>query len=109
MSFCQIEGFICIICADNVKAMLTFYGREPLVNLIWEKLRVGNVLLAAPRRFGKTSVMYNLIDNPRWNYKLIHADLEPMIEPAELITQMVVQLAKDDQLSQVAHNLSYFP
>ncbi len=53
--------------------------------------------------------MYNLIDHPRWDYKLVHADLEPMIQPAELITQLVVQLAKDNHLYQLASNLSYFP
>jgi ATP/maltotriose-dependent transcriptional regulator MalT len=41
-----------------------FYGRERFVNLVATKLKAGHVLLAAPRRFGKTSVMYNLIDQP---------------------------------------------
>lgn len=88
-----------------------FYGRESFVELISEKLKAGNVLLAAPRRFGKTSVMYNLIDEPRWDYKIIHADLEHLIEPAELITQLVVQLAsaQDGRLSKIASGLSYFP
>jgi AAA+ ATPase superfamily predicted ATPase len=88
-----------------------FYGRETFVELISEKLKVGNVLLAAPRRFGKTSVMYNLIDRPRWNYKVVHSDLEDLIEPAELITQLVVQLAsaQDNRLSKIANSLSYFP
>lgn len=35
-----------------------FYGRDALVDLIWQKLRNDNILLAPPRRFGKTSVMY---------------------------------------------------
>jgi hypothetical protein len=41
------------------------YGREAFVELVWEKLAVGHVLLAAPRRFGKTSILYRLIDQPR--------------------------------------------
>jgi len=65
-----------------------FFGRDAFVELVSEKLKGGNVLLAAPRRFGKTSVMYNLIDRPRWNYQIVHADLQPFIEPAELITQL---------------------
>lgn len=86
-----------------------FYGREVLIDLVWQKLRNGNILLAAPRRFGKTSVMYRLIDEPRFDYKIVHADLEHMIEPAELISQLAVQLAKDTRLSRIAHGLSYFP
>jgi hypothetical protein len=86
-----------------------FYGREPLVELIWQKLRNGNILLAAPRRFGKTSVMYRLIDEPHFDFKVVHADLEHMVEPAELISQLAVQLAKDSRLTRIANGLSYFP
>jgi hypothetical protein len=86
-----------------------FYGRDEFVNLIWEKLKAGNVLLAAPRRFGKTSVMYRLIDNPRQECKIIHADLEHLTEPADLITSLIEQLAKDDLSSKVVRKLSYFP
>jgi uncharacterized protein len=86
-----------------------FYGRDALVELVWKKLRTGNILLAAPRRFGKTSVMYRLIDEPRFDFKVVHADLEHMIEPAELISQLTVQLAKDTRLSRIASGLSYFP
>jgi hypothetical protein len=86
-----------------------FYGREALVDLIWQKLSVGNVLLAAPRRFGKTSVMYRLMDGPRPGYKLVHADLEHLTEPAQLIAQLVIQLARDNQFSRIINGLSYFP
>ena len=86
-----------------------FYGRDSFVDLVWEKLNAGNVLLAAPRRFGKTSVMYRLIDEPRRECKIIHADLEHLIEPADLITLLIEQLAKDDFFSKVVSKLSYFP
>lgn len=86
-----------------------FYGRDAFVDLVWEKLQGGNVLLAAPRRFGKTSVMYRLIDKPRLNYKFVHADLQHLREPAELVTLLVIQLARDGQLSKIANGLSYFP
>jgi len=87
------------------------YGRDKFVEMVSEKLKSGHVLLAAPRRFGKTSIMYRLMDDPLWNYTVIHADLEHLIEPAELITLLVVQLAKvkDSRLSKMAQGLSYFP
>lgn len=86
-----------------------FYGREGFIDLVWEKLRAGSVLLAAPRRFGKTSVMYRLIDEPRHECKIVHADLEHLIEPADLITSLIEQLAKDDLFSKIVGKLSYFP
>ncbi|MFL6228210.1 MAG: hypothetical protein ACJ741_05490 [Pyrinomonadaceae bacterium] len=86
-----------------------FFGRDPFVELLWEKLEAGNVLLAAPRRFGKTSVMYRLMDRPREGYKFVHVDLEDMAQPAELITELAVQIAKasDGKLAQIARGLSY--
>ncbi len=86
-----------------------FYGREAFVELVSEKLKVGHVLLAAPRRFGKTSVMYRLIDAPRWNYRVVHADLQYLSEPAELITHLIEKLAADDRLSKIVKGLSYVP
>jgi hypothetical protein len=81
------------------------------VGLLWEKLEAGHVILAAPRRFGKTSVMYRLMDKPRGDYKFIHADLEHLAQPAELITMLTVQLARaeESKLSKIAQGLSYFP
>src|SRR4051812_37248100 len=86
-----------------------FFGRDEFVKLVWQKLTAGHVLLAAPRRFGKTSVMYRLIDEPRYDYKLIHADVEHLCEPADLITMLTLQLAKDNRLAKIVNSLSYFP
>jgi len=54
-----------------------FYHRNNIVEEIWDKLQKGNcVLLTAPRRVGKTSVMQYMEDNPIENYKAIFQDIE---------------------------------
>ena len=53
--------------------------------------------------------MYRLIDEPRWDYRLVHCDLEHFLEPADLLTALVVQLSRDDVLSKIASALSYVP
>ncbi|MEK7723756.1 MAG: hypothetical protein AAB336_05365, partial [Acidobacteriota bacterium] len=73
-----------------------FFGRERFVDLVWQKILHGNILLAAPRRFGKTSVLYSLIDKPRYDSKVIHADLEAVTEPAQMILQIIEEIAKDE-------------
>lgn len=83
-----------------------FYGREPFVQLVADKLKNGHVLLAAPRRFGKTSVMYRLIDQPYWDYRIVHADLEKFTEPSELIAHLIEQLARDDKLAKLLKGVS---
>ena len=75
------------------------FGRDSFVDLLWRKIEAGSVLLSAPRRFGKTSVMYRLIDQPRGNYKIVHADLEHLSDPADLILELIVKLTADTRLA----------
>ena len=78
-----------------------FYGRESLMELIWEKLEDNYILLAAPRRFGKTSAMLNILDFPRDNFKVIHFDLEPITEPVDFIVALLDQLRCDEKIRNV--------
>ncbi len=78
-----------------------FYGREDLMELIWEKLEDNHILLAAPRRFGKTSVMLNLLDNPRDKFNVIHFDLEPVTEPVDFIVTLLDKLRYDEKIRNV--------
>jgi tetratricopeptide (TPR) repeat protein len=86
-----------------------FYGREAFVKHVSERLRTGHVLLAAPRRFGKTSVRYRLIDEPQWDYRIVHADLEYMTEPAAFVSELILKLAQDSKLAKALSKLSYAP
>lgn len=76
-----------------------FFGREAFVRLASETLRNQHVLLAAPRRFGKTSVMYRLMDAPAWDYQAIHLDAEHLETPAELITRLIEAGARLDGIA----------
>jgi len=75
-----------------------FYDREELVDLLWDRLEAGNILLAAPRRFGKTSLMYRVLDRPRSSWKPIHIDAESIREPVNFIIALLDALMSDRQL-----------
>ena len=85
------------------------YGRDHEVDLIWDRLSRGHVLLAAPRRFGKTSLMYRILDEPRYNYKVVLADLEHIAEPAEFVTWLLEALVKNPALAGLTGGLSFIP
>jgi hypothetical protein len=54
-----------------------FYLRDDIVEDIWNELKKNNsVLLVAPRRVGKTSIMQYMQEHPIKNYKLIFQDIE---------------------------------
>jgi len=73
-----------------------FYNQEELIRLIWDYLGEGNnILLAAPRRYGKTSIMYRLIDDPQKGWKPIHVDAESIGVPVNFIIALLDSLMAD--------------
>ena len=76
-----------------------FYDREELIELVWDFLEEGNnILLAAPRRYGKTSLMYRLIDDPKNGWKPIHVDAESIREPVNFIIALLDTLMADHHI-----------
>jgi uncharacterized protein len=72
-----------------------FYGRDDFVRQVSERLQEGSsVLLAAPRRFGKTSIMHRLMHQPLWDYQIVHVDLEGLSHPADFLTKLIENTAK---------------
>lgn len=69
-----------------------FWGREEKIQSIRTSLRRNSVLLTAPRRFGKTSVMIHLRNNPRYGWDYIYLDVEDGINPRILIDGLLEEL-----------------
>ncbi len=54
-----------------------FWKRENELAAIWSAIETGShILLAAPRRVGKTSIMFHLQDNPLEGYAVVYLDIE---------------------------------
>ncbi len=54
-----------------------YYPRPQIIKEIWEEIKKGNnVLIAAPRRVGKTSVMTNMVENCPEGYKCIFENIQ---------------------------------
>ncbi len=70
------------------------YGRESELKLLWEKLEQGeHVLMLAPRRVGKTSLMLELRREPRQNWDVFYVDVEGAEDPADCLAAIVAALA----------------
>jgi hypothetical protein len=86
-----------------------FYGRAADVAAMWRLLRGGSVLLAAPRRYGKSSLMVALHDQPQENWTVVLADVEYVKTPAELLTELtatVLQHQSTGRWFRARHNLA---
>jgi hypothetical protein len=58
--------------------------RDPYIDQLWETLRRQHVLISAPRRTGKTSVMHHLVSSPRCGYLPLYQNVQDLSHPAQL-------------------------
>lgn len=66
-----------------------FCFRREFLDDLWEALEKHNVLLLAPRRTGKTSVMYRMLDRPRDSWLAIHLNVEDLKTPGDFIISLI--------------------
>lgn len=74
------------------------YGRDAEVEIIWNRLETGHVLLVAPRRFGKTSIMLRLYDEPRDGRKVVYIDLEHISDTEGFLIELISVIAQRSDL-----------
>lgn len=89
----------------NVAKGRDFWDREHEVQAIWKALEKGSVLLKAPRRFGKTSVMYSVYENPAPDCKTFFLDTEGMGEPQDFISALITKSLSDSVIRKKAASL----
>ena len=72
------------------------YGREYELSRIWELLEQGeHLLMLAPRRVGKTSLMLELHRAPREDWDVLYVDIEKGDSPADCVAAILAALAAD--------------
>lgn len=72
------------------------YGREYELARIWQLLERGeHVLMLAPRRVGKTSLMHELRRAPRENWDVLYVEVEGGDGPTHCIAAILAALAAD--------------
>ena len=72
------------------------YGRDYELARLWEHLENGeHILMLAPRRVGKTSLMLELKQAPRENWDVIPVDVEGGHGPEDCVAAILAKLAAD--------------
>ena len=78
-----------------------FFLRESLIEQAWDYIESGNhILITAPRRVGKTSLMYYLLDNPKDNFSFLYLDTESINNENEFFRRIVNKVLKTDFVNQ---------
>jgi hypothetical protein len=82
-----------------------YFGREILIESLWAKLERDNVLLVAPRRFGKTGAMCQLLDEPREPFRPLYINVEPIMSAADFMVELLAALLRDLHFARVVNAL----
>lgn len=72
------------------------YGREPLIAHLWQMLEANNVLLLAPRRFGKSGIMRHVLLKPAHGFLPLSFDLEDVDSNEEFVWRVTRELLAHD-------------
>ncbi len=74
-----------------------FFERPKEIKRLWRALASGsNILITAPRRVGKTSILFHLRDNPRQHFSFIYIITESVNTENEFYKRLYTEIAKSD-------------
>ena len=74
------------------------FGREHLIQCVWDLLAGNNIYLVAPRRFGKTGIMAHILKRPRDGYLPVYLDVEDVHDPERFASELIAALLEHDKL-----------
>ena len=79
-----------------------FWNRENELASIWDAIESGShILLVAPRRVGKTSIMFNLQDNPKDGYIIVYVDTESADSENEFWQKLFNALMEEEFIGKI--------
>ena len=74
-----------------------FFKRENVIQQAWEYLESGShILIAAPRRVGKTSLMYYLADHPKKDFNFVYIITESVNNENEFFRRILKKILTTD-------------
>lgn len=82
-----------------------FFPRPVLLDWIWERLPVSNILLTAPRRSGKTSIMWQLRDHPQSHYHGVYVNVEGASGAGQLVSLLFCALQEQPAFSSMTQGI----
>lgn len=97
------------IMTGQVARKENFWDRKKELEDIWYKIESGShILLVAPRRVGKTSIMYNILDNPKEDYIVLYIDTESANGENEFWKKLFFRLMEEEFVNTLQNKAKNF-
>lgn len=94
------------VCGKRVVGQ-NFYGRSREVERVWARLETDNVVLSAPRRVGKSSLMQQLLkEAPARHWQAVYMSAEDVGDEKDFVARLYAEVARAPQMEEVAASLS---
>ncbi|MBI5367040.1 MAG: hypothetical protein HZA54_08380 [Planctomycetes bacterium] len=93
----------------NVPDPDELYGRRDLIDHLWRQLAGNNLLLVAPRRFGKTGVLRHVLEQPRPGYLPLYFELEDVDAPEEFVWRLAAGILSKPSLCRLLSTARKLP
>ncbi len=85
------------------------YGRKDFIGHLWVMLEANNILLLAPRRFGKSGVMRHVLLNPQPGYLCLSFELEDVDSPEEFVWRVTKEVLSHDRTRRFLNGAKRLP
>jgi hypothetical protein len=93
----------------NVPEPGELYGRSEFLRHLWRQIRGNNLMLLAPRRFGKTGIMRHVLEKPEEGYLPVLLDLEDVDSAREFVWRVTREVLARDRLRAVVRAARRLP
>ncbi|MHC4402090.1 MAG: ATP-binding protein [Planctomycetota bacterium] len=93
----------------NVPEPDELYGRDEFLAHLWRQIQGNNILMLAPRRFGKTGVMHHVEREPQKGYLPVYLDLEDVDSAEEFVWRLVRELLSHSRLRSFLQKVRRLP
>jgi hypothetical protein len=74
-----------------------FFDRKEIIDQCWDTLESSSLILSAPRRYGKSSIMLHLRNNPHEEFYPIYFELEDHFSLNGFICEFVSKVIENDR------------
>lgn len=89
-----------------------FFNRPQEIRRIWRSIESGShILISAPRRVGKTSLLFYLLDHPKKQYQFVYVTTESVNDENEYFKRLFKELIESDFINtriKASHSTSEF-
>ena len=93
------------VCGKRVKGT-NFFGRQAEVARVWSRLQTDNLLLSAPRRMGKSSLMLELLAKaPERRWQAVYMSAEDAVDERDFVAKLFAEVARSPEMGEVAARL----